>query len=436
MTNSPQADLKLDPQYVTAKLRRNLPAVLGFTFLCLVAGLLYAFFDPPKYRVETTLYFPSRPSNVLGGVGVASLEGNGALGGLGGGPSSLKIFRRFLESETCLAFVSEQTNVPRKKIEASRSFVEDAEANMLTLAVALPDQQLARRIIEEHLKALDSINRKISTDYMQDDTFAIQSELKTQRAKLDRAEADLVEFQKHANSAPSSSPSQWESRLLQARVELGSVKSSVKAASSLYHKSLGSQGLSPSDIPPVQKLRPKLVDAQYQLNVLNSSLGPDSPEVRHLTTDIKNLKDELKSEVSAYVSSVDKGLIDPTAAPGSSSQGAAVSGMLERQVSLESEIDALSQLAKVAPSEQGTLAHLTLQVSIQSDLVRQATLQLEAARLQSLRDPNKWSLLDPPWVDPKPVNKKYFQISLFAIVGGLLLSCIWAINFGRKPTPQ
>jgi uncharacterized protein involved in exopolysaccharide biosynthesis len=155
-----------------------------------------------------------------------------------------------------------------------------------------------------------------------------------------------------------------------------------------------------------------------------------------LTTDIKNLKDELKSEVSAYVSSVDKGLIDPTAAPGSSSQGAAVSGMLERQVSLESEIDALSQLAKVAPSEQGTLAHLTLQVSIQSDLVRQATLQLEAARLQSLRDPNKWSLLDPPWVDPKPVNKKYFQISLFAIVGGLLLSCIWAINFGRKPTPQ
>jgi uncharacterized protein involved in exopolysaccharide biosynthesis len=125
-------------------------------------------------------------------------------------------------------------------------------------------------------------------------------------------------------------------------------------------------------------------------------------------------------------------MIDPTKGETlGASAGQDLGGLLLKQVSLEAEIEALSRLAKVAPSEQGQHPHLTLQVNIQSDLVKYATMQLESARLQLLRDPNKWSLLDPPRINPKPVNKKYAAVAAFSALAGLLISFVWAINFGR-----
>lgn len=427
---STQPEPPLNAQYVLGKLRANLALLFVVPVLLVVAVLLYTYLAQPVYKAEATLYFPRAQSSVLGSVGVAS-DSAGGISSLGGGPTPIKIFRRFLESETCLEFVAGKSGMSRKTIVDSRRFDEDPGASMLTLSVTLPDGQTAKTLLDEHLKALATLNERISGSYLADDTAAIDRELTTQKAKLDQAEKDLVEFQKGADSAPSSGSSQWQARLLQARVELASTRSSLQAASSVYRKSLGLNGLSPSDIPPVQKLRPRLIDAEYQLNILLSSLGPDAPEVRHLQSEIETLKSELQAEVAAYVSSINNGLIDPTSA--SSADNSKANGMLERQVALESEIDALQRLAKVAPSEQGMLAHLALQVSIESDLVKQATLQLEATKLQALRDPNKWSLLDPTWVDPKPVNKKYMQVSAAAFLAGLLLSSVWAFNFGRKP---
>lgn len=415
---------------MVSKLRANLALILLTPAVLVLAAILYTYLSVPLYKAEATLYFPRAQSSVLGSVGVTS-DATGGLSGLGTGPTAIKIFRRFLESETCLEFVSEKSGLTRKKIVDSRKFEEDPGASMLTLSVSLPDGNQAKQLIADHLQALASLNERISGSYLADDTTAIEHELTAQKAKLERAEKELVDFQKGANSAPSSDSSQWQARLLQARVELASTRSSLQAASSVYRKALGANGLSPSDIPPVQKLRPRLIDAEYQLNILSASYGPDAPEVRHLKTEIETLKNELQAEVTAYVSSIKNGLIDPTSV--SSADQSKTNGMLEREVALEAEIDALTRLAKVAPSEQGRLAHLALQVSIQSDLVKQATLQLEATKLQSLRDPNKWSLLDQPWVDPKPTNKKFLQVSAAAFLAGLFLACVWAFNFGRKP---
>jgi len=424
----------LDLHYVLAKLRANWRTIVGVVIISVSVALLVTFLLPAKYKAEATLYFPSRTSNVLSSGGVTTSDSQGGLSGLSSGPTPIKIFHRFLESETCLAFVADKSGLKRKKIEGSRAFTEDPGASMLTVSIVLPDADGAQRLLQNHLDALSQINERISDSYLQDDTDAIQRELSTQQAKLAKAESDLVDFQKRANTAPSTTPSQWQARLLQAKVDLASTQSSIAAASQVYRKALGTQGLSPSDIPPVQKLRPKLVDEQYQLDALLTTLGPDAPEVRHLTSDIDTLKTELKSEVAAYVGSVNKGLIDPTSTTAAgASNGADVSGLLEHQVALQSEVEALTKLSKVAPTEEGTLSHLALEVSIQSDLVKQATVQLETARLQSLRDPNKWSLLDPPWVDPNPVNKNYLQFGIFAMLAGLFLSCVWAINFGKRP---
>jgi uncharacterized protein involved in exopolysaccharide biosynthesis len=423
----------MDGRYLLGKLRANAIVVLALPVTLCAAALLYTFLARPVYEAQATLYFP-RGSSPTAGVATVSTESESGLSSLAGGPTPIKIFARFLESETCLEYVSKESGLSSREIHDVRKFEEDPSASMLTVSIDLPVRQQAKRVLEDHLRALANINQRISSTYLTDETSAIEHELATEREKLSEAQAELVGFQRRANSAPSASASEWQSRLLQAQVDLVSTRSSIRAASAMYSKSLSSQGLSPSDIPPVVKLRPRLVDAQYQLDILLKSLGPDAPEVRHLGEQIDNIKAELRSEVAAYVSSINKGLIDPT---GPASSGAAqMNGLLEHEVSLESQIEALNRLAKVAPGEQGTLAHLTLQVSIQSELVKQTTLQLESARLQALRDPNKWSLLDAPWINPKPVNKKYVQVSMIALAFGLMMSLVWTFNFGRPPNPR
>jgi uncharacterized protein involved in exopolysaccharide biosynthesis len=423
-------DSSYDLATIKTKLASNARLIVFVVIAFLIAGLGYTLLTPAKYEARTTLYFPSRtPSlqSMAGGTAAESL-------GLGSsGPTPLKTFHGFLESETCLDYVSQQSGIDRKKIEDSRSFIEDAGANMLTLSVVMTDGDMARKILEYHLQALAQINRKISSTFTIDDTASLKGELENEQSKLKEIERDMVAFEKRANTAPTLTASDWGQRLLRAQVDLQSTKSALAESSNVYRKSLGSQGLSPSDIAPVRTLRPKLVEAVYQLSILTSSYGPDAPAVKQLESQIAALKSQIKNEVSAYVSSIQNGMIDPTNANLGSAGSSDLSGLLQKQVSLEAQVESLSRLAKIAPTEQGTLGDLTLKLTIQGELVKQSTLQYEAAKLQSLRDPNRWSLLDAPRTFPKPINKRYLPTALFSLLAGLFVSVVWVVNFAPSP---
>jgi len=202
-------------------------------------------------------------------------------------------------------------------------------------------------------------------------------------------------------------------------------------ASERFRAAAGQGGAAPIDIPPVRRLRPQLVDAEYQLRLLRQSLGEDAPEVDHLKKQIEIIQQELKMELSKYLSSVKQRLLDPT--EGGGGGGGDMSGLLLHQVALEAEIKSLTTLATLAPGEASTLAKLDFDVSLQSELVQEATLQLQNAKLLALRDPNKWSLLDPPRIMEKPVNKRYGMVTAACTMAGLFVGILWAMNFGRRP---
>lgn len=422
---------------ILAKVSRNRTSVFLIVLVALVIGLGYTFLSPPLYEAKTTVFFPTRASAVLGPSGVTEGSGGGS-SLLGGGPSPLKIVRAFLESERALDAVEHQSGLPRKKLVDCRKITEDPTSNTLAMSIFLGEKDKAKAMLEQYLVSLGQINADLSIQSVSADTEALRQELLRQQEKLRKSETRLLAFQRQAVTSPMISGSSggsptpniqasWGQQLLQVRIDLGTVKAKLSAALAKYRDVMGDPKSIPADLPPVRAIRPSLVQAEYQLKLSLQTLGPDSPVIRREMDGIQNLKDQLHSELKSYLESAQKGLTDPT--QGSDS----LTNMIQQKVALESEIEALQRLVKLAPDEARTLARLSREVSIDSQIVQQVTLQFQVAKLQGLRDPNKWSLLDPPRVFEEPVNKKYLLTGLLALLSGVILGLIWAINFGKRP---
>ena len=71
---------------------------------------------------------------------------------------------------------------------------------------------------------------------------------------------------------------------------------------------------------------------------------------------------------------------------------------------------------------------LYARVNLQSGIVQQLTNQYLTAPLQSQRDPNRWVILDEPWVNEKPINKSFGRGALVGLVLGFLVGTAWAVS--------
>jgi len=119
---------------------------------------------------------------------------------------------------------------------------------------------------------------------------------------------------------------------------------------------------------------------------------------------------------------VNANLIDPSVADGE------MPALLTSRTVIDSQISVLRRLATAAPAESMQMNRLYAQVNLQSGIVQQLTNQYLTASLQSQRDPNRWVILDEPWVSPKPVNKSYGRGALIGIFCGLFLGIGWAVS--------
>ncbi len=440
-TDSITANERFELNQILNRVWANRGKVLICVVICLGVGLGYTVLSPAIYEAKTTVFFPARASSILGPSGVTDSSGGGGSLLGGGGPSPLKIFRAFLESERALDVVAKQSGLPRKKLVDIRKVTEEPSSNTLSVSVFLNDKDKAKVVLDSYVAVLGQINSDLSVQSMTGDSEALRQELLRDQERLRKSESKLLKFQRVSVTSPSvvgstgNNPtptiqSAWGSQLLQAQIELGIIKAKLSAAMAKYQAGMSEPKLIPSDIPAVKQLRPELVKAEYQLRLSLQTLGPEAPEVKRERAYIKILRDQLHSELKAYLESVQKGLSDPTQS--SSGESATLPNLMQQKVALEAQIEALISLQKVAPEEGRSLARLLRDVAIDSEIVKQATLQYQLAKLQSLRDPNKWSLLDPPRVFDEPVNKKYLTTSLLGILVGLFVGLVWSINFGKR----
>ncbi len=438
-TNKSATD-EIDIEQSLIKLRKRLHIMVLAIAIGAGIGLGYTKIVTPRWQARATIYFPTKAPTLLGigGLGDNAAMDGGAAAILGGVATPIKIFRGFLESERTLDEVTAGTGLSRKDVEDMRRFDEETGASTLTVFAEDRKADLAKQVVALHVKSLTAINAELSIGSAQDDVRVLNAKLRGERVKLTAADDRLTAFKKRAVTAPTAttatapgglgltaSGSSWAQQLKQAQVKLDGVNAVLNKQRATAERANKESPYVPSDLPPAAKYRPQLVEAEYDLALKEKTLGPDDPTVIDAKNRINLLRAKLKSEMSAYLKAVRMGVVEPgssrTMLP--TDTGTETANMTLK-VGLEAQIEALRQLADKSPVESDTLTRLTLEVTIQTAIVEQLSEQATIAKIQADRDPNRWTLLDPPRIDEKPVNKKFSRNgALGAIVG--LIAGLW-----------
>lgn len=420
---------------------------LFFTGLALAvaAGLGYTLFAAPIWEAKATLIFPVRTPSLIG---PGNFDQTSLAATLTGGPTPLKVFGGMLESERALSFVAEHAGLPRRDVKEMRSIQDQAMESSLTVSARSHDADLAKRVVALHLDALDRINQDVSRPMSSLDVDTLRQRVAEQQARVDDAEARLLEFQNRAISAPSIAAvgsgmdanfvptgSKWAQTLKELELDEGRLSAAIDSTLRRTRSIAGQGGQLPASLPPVQKWRDRLTQMQYDLKIQELTLAPSAPELRKLREAIAVTERQLRSELDKYARAASAGMVDPGAG-----ETDHLPGMLTQRVVVQSQIAAVRKLAKVAPAEAIELSRLTREVGTQSAILQQLQAQSEIASLNAERDPNRWQVLDEPQVEEKPVNKSFVKNGAISIAGGMalgsLLALAWPTRRSKRPAVE
>lgn len=404
------------------------------------AGILYTVLTKPVWEASATIVFPSRTPSILGAGGMS--EQGSLASALTGGPTPLKIYKGFLESERVLKMVSEETGLKRKEVFRRREIVDQSMESSLTVSARSRDGEEAKKVVQAHLDALDKVNTEVNEPLYEDDSRVLGQKLGEQKARVERIERQLLNFQRNAVTAPMvgatgqgkdstvvTGPARWQDMQRQIEIGIQKVNGNIQSVRKQITAS-GKTGQIPSNLPPVKKWRDRLVELEYELKLKELSFAPESPEVLHLRESVKETRSKMEKEIAAYAGAVQSGAIDPTAIEES------LTGLVTERFGLEAQLSAVKKLAALAPQESITLSQLTRELATQSTILQQVQAQYELAKIQEMRNPNRWQILDEPEVAEEPVNKSFGKAGvIFGLLGMVLGTMAAMIAEGRKSKP-
>lgn len=394
-------------------------------------SLGYTLFRPAEYAGRVSFFFPSKVS-VLGSNAIVDNAGGGAAAVLsGGGPNSLRVYEAFLTSETAVRDIAGANRLRREAFVRKRTLEDDARANVLTVTFYDQDKERNLSVLRSHVKELAKINAKVSFATSQDDINVLKRRLRDAEASLKIGEDDVIRYERSLVSAPAISsgssgaitvtPQAWAADLDKLRLEAARVDNELATSRERVRMLASVPRDTPSELPPVKRLGPAMEKAEYDLALKRLTLGPESPEIRRLEKSISVLHKQMEREIRTYLNGVNAGIIDPSVTEGSLPQ------LLVQKASLASQIDFLSRLANVAPAESVKLSQRYRKLALQTAVIQQLTSQVLEVTLQAQRDPNRWVVLDDPWIDEKPSNKSYGRMGLAGLLIGLIIGSAVAI---------
>ncbi|GIV17140.1 MAG: hypothetical protein KatS3mg022_2575 [Armatimonadota bacterium] len=410
--------------------KRTVAAVI---VLCVLIGVLATWLPAPVYEASSTLLFPAGGASSL--VGLAQSLG---IFVPSGGAAPLKMYRAVLESNRIRKMISQKTNVPPKTLRQITSIKDDAQASLITVSVRHEDPRMAQRIAQLYVSTLATLNRELNLPLVRNQVDFLEKELALRTKQLREAENRLLQFHQRMvqeggapspggssaasvlpasplralGSAVSGLDSTYLQQLNSARLQLQQVNEQIATARASAQKLAKSAANLPADLPPAAQWRQKLTDLEYDLRVAELTYGPDAPNVVKLKKQIELTRQQLRKEIDNYLQAVNMNL-DPNLAP------------LELQrVGLEAQISALQQLAVRAPEDTLKLQRLAREVATLNDIVQQLRVNLEQARMEMSRDPNRWEVLEDGTLKEEPVNKRWKLNIALALAGGLMLGVL------------
>lgn len=408
-----QTEVNLD-EYLGALWRRWW--LIALTALIVVAaGLGYAFISKPKWEVKAAILMAQREA-VSNPLATTLIAANDA--------TPLEVIYGVLTSRRAEDVIVEETGINREALRKTLKIERELPQNQIRMTMQLEDEKLGLAVLAAAIKALDSTNREIGFSEASRTAQYLEGTLRERRGELKQAEAKLAAFTKSMKAPMSADMTQvadYRKRLQELDQQLGGVNQQIASARRTAQQS-AQQGLDvPTNLPSAQKWRDEVIALTHRLNVAKQQFGPEHPDVVRLTRELGEARRQGQAEIQRNLRSVQQGLDDETAKL-----------VAQREV-LRFERDELAKVVAAAPTESLRLQELTRDVTSLTQAVAGLEAEYQQAQIASNVDRVRWSVLDDPYVEEEPVNKRYGrQAMLYGVLGLLLGVLVSLVHYGRS----
>jgi uncharacterized protein involved in exopolysaccharide biosynthesis len=428
-----QGTQETTPAFASLWERRGAVAII----LCvsLATGVAYTLFAPAVWEAKATVIFPVRQPSALG---LASGDASALTSALGG-PTPVRVYAGILESARTIDFVAKDAGLSRLDVRQMSKVLDQAMENTITVSASSRNPELAKKVVELHLQAMDRINEDLNLPQAQNDVEVINAQIAEERKAIAENEAALLKFQATAVTAPSvtptgtgkdstlvASPSQWVSAQRELELQYARVESEISQIQKWSTKVAEDGKTLPTPFTGAEKWRTALIDLEYQLRIAELSYAPTSPEVKKLREQISITRAQMEAELANQVKATQEGLVDQ-----SSVSGQRLPGLIAERVALEAQIRAVERLADLAPAESVELSRLLRSIATHTTILNQLQAQLQLATIQKARDPNKWEVLDAPYVEDRPLNKSFVRNGALSLFLGSLAAMALCLRPSR-----
>ena len=372
-----------------AVFRRYWRSICALTFLAGGGIALKEYLAPIKYRGTTSILVIT--PNLSGAAGqLAVLNASAA--------TPLRTIKGVMVSDRETRAIIDKFKLDWRKFEFEFQVTDESQTNQLQISYDSEDPKLILNLLQFSVDKLGELDKEFNFSVGTKQAVALGDEVKKKEEQVKKAEDGLLKLQKSLKTI--SDPTDPKSvaiyleKYQKLEMELGGVKEQLKILRGQLSSATADSSI-PSAIPPAIAWQKKLSDVEYRLRVARTTMGEQNPEVVRLKRIEEQTKAQYQSDVQKYLTSVNKNL-DPNLA------------LLEsKRLLLEYQATQARELARIAPDEGLELARYVTEVLTLRKVLATLRGQYEQAKIEAEVSKVRWNVLDPPYIERKPVNKRY-----------------------------
>ncbi len=377
---------------------------------------LYTYLVPPRWLARAALLIPY-DENATTRLGLPTMIQQA---------DPLSVLRGIVLSRSSLVRVSQATGLSVRELEERFDVQVSPEDNQLLLACQHTNKALAEEVVRQSIRSLAYLARTNTVSVGSRQAKYLEEAIARRKDELDSAQRELARYVRDSRTVldPSSplSNAEYVRRFRDAQLELAKVEQQIGAVRDSATRLGGPTLEVPSGIPEIEAWRAKTAQAEYDLKVARSQYGEEAPAVVRAKQALEAARGSLRQEVSRYVQSVNQGITQK------------VADLVAQRTVLQWQVETLRRLADATPEEAVEFSkrlqrvqELTASLGLLQEQYEQAKAKAEVERV-------RWSLLTPPYVEDKPVNKSYTRNGLIGLLLGGLAG-LFVSSRRRVPEP-
>ncbi|MFN7172955.1 MAG: GumC family protein [Fimbriimonadaceae bacterium] len=398
---------ELDIDRLARVIRRYLWLILVSVIFGAGIAALYTYLIPPIYRATATLLLPEEEQTTA--LPFAQRQGSTGL-----------VLKGVLQSHSAMTTIADANGMKVREVKRTIDVRVFDENNQMVISADVEKQERAMALVQSSIDVLEDLRAELGFSRAAQQAIYLEETLVRKRQELREAEDALLAFQRQMRTAPGSAEGlvqefkRTQFLVQQADQELRIARTNARNVAS-------KSAALPTGLPVTERWRNQLLDAEMALRKLELTRGPDAPEVVRARRETEITRQQLQSEVSKYVQTIQEDV------------DAEIANLVARKAVLEWQADYTKSLAEIAPKEAIELQSYQREVQTAAQVVNELTQQFEKARVDSETGRVRWSVLDAPYSEGI-VNKSYFRNSLLGAVLGFVLGLTgaWVLDGRRK----